>query len=172
VRTIPATDVRGPDRGDDAGEQCLYPSEFLQFVECEQVPLRWRRIVALATYFYPRDAEIRALQCRDVDTEHLSMKITKAIDRRTGQVKATKGRRHRNVPIEVNAVPLLDTPKAELNDTRPLVPDSRASGHGARAPAMADEGGRRPPRAPSPNADDAAAPLPRLASERRNVDGC
>jgi hypothetical protein len=119
----PAEGVRGPDRGDEVGEQCLYPTEFLTFVRCELVPLRWRRIVALAVYLYPRDAEIRALQCRDADTEHLSVRITKALDRRTGEMKTTKGKRNRNVPIEPEIAPLLEALKAELGDAGPLVPD-------------------------------------------------
>jgi integrase len=119
----PATGVRGPDRGDDVGEQYLYPSEFLKFVECEKVPSRWRRIVALAIYLYPRDAEIRAMQCRDVDIEHRSTRITKALSKRTGEVKATKGRRHRTVTIEEAVIPLLETIKAERDDEGALVPD-------------------------------------------------
>jgi integrase len=101
----------------------LYPSEFLKFIESEKVPLRWRRIVALAVYLYSRDAEIRALQCRDVDIEHLSTRVTKVLSKRTGEVKATKGRRHRTVTIEDAVVPLLATSKEERKDTGPLVPD-------------------------------------------------
>lgn len=119
----PAVGVRGPDRGAEIGEQCLYPSEFLQFVECEEVPLRWRRIVALAVYLYPRDAELRALQCGDADVEHLSTRITKAIDRRTGALKATKGRRRRNVTMEPNVVPLLEALKDDRDDSDLLVPE-------------------------------------------------
>ena len=119
----PATGVRGPDRGDDVGEQCLYPSEFLRFVACDKVPQRWRRIVALAIYLYPRDAELRALQCRDLDLEHVSMRITKALSKRTGEIKATKGRRHRTVTIEDAIVPLLALIKEEQEETGALVPD-------------------------------------------------
>jgi hypothetical protein len=39
--------------------QYLYPSEFLQFVSSEGIPLRWRRAVTLAIYTYTRDAELR-----------------------------------------------------------------------------------------------------------------
>ncbi|HEY6727237.1 MAG TPA: hypothetical protein VI197_24550 [Polyangiaceae bacterium] len=38
---------------DEVGEQFLYPSEFLQFVTCEDVPLVWRRVIALAVYLVP-----------------------------------------------------------------------------------------------------------------------
>ncbi len=119
----PADGVQGPDRGDDVGEQCLYPSEFLRFVTSEKVPLRWRRIVTLAIYMYPRDAELRALHCRDVDVEHRCVRITKALDRRTGAVKATKGKRRREPPLEDALVPLVEAIKAEREDDGPLVPD-------------------------------------------------
>src|SRR5258708_34914506 len=48
----PAKDVRAPDRGANKAKQYLYPSEFLQFVSCEPVPLRWRRAGAVAVYSY------------------------------------------------------------------------------------------------------------------------
>jgi len=108
-----AAGVRGPDRGDEIGHQWLYPSELLQFVSCEEVPLIWRRCVALAVYLYPRDGELRALQCRDADTEHRVLRVTKAHDWRTKSIKATKGRRNRSVPIEPELVRLLDELKAE-----------------------------------------------------------
>jgi integrase len=128
----PAQGVRGPDRGDDVGEQYLYPSEFLKFVECEDVPLEWRRVVALSIYLYPRDAELRALQCRDVDTDHLSMRVTKSSSRRTGTVQSTKGRRQRTVPLEANVVPLVDAMKAEQGDEGPLVAEMPSVLHMSR----------------------------------------
>jgi len=42
----PCKDVRAPDRGAHKAKQYLYPSEFLTFVSCADVPLRWRRAVA------------------------------------------------------------------------------------------------------------------------------
>jgi site-specific recombinase XerD len=128
----PALGVRGPDRGDEVGEQFLYPSESLKFVTCEDVPLEWRRVVALSIYLYPRDAELRALQCRDLDTEHRSMRITKSLARRTGTVQSTKGRRQRTVPLEQTIVPLLETMKAEQGDEEPLVPEMPCDLHMAR----------------------------------------
>lgn len=118
----PAAGVRGPDRGDDVGEQCLYPSEFLKFVTCDEVPLKWRQIVALAIYLYPRDAELRALHCRDLDVEHRSTKITKALSKRTGEVKATKGRRNRTPTMEANIVPLIEAMVAGRDPAELLAP--------------------------------------------------
>jgi len=39
----PCTNVRPPERGAYKAKQFLFPSEFLKFVSCERVPLRWRR---------------------------------------------------------------------------------------------------------------------------------
>ncbi len=119
----PADGVRGPDRGDDRGKQFLYPSEFLRFAACQDVPLRWRRLVAAAIYLYPRDGELRALGCDDTDTEHAIVNITKARAKRTGVIKATKGRRQRHVPIEPTLAPLLEVLKAEAGNRGPLFPD-------------------------------------------------
>jgi integrase len=118
----PAAGVRGPDRGDESGLQFLNPSEFLRFVSCPEVPLVWRRLVAVAVYLYPRDGELRVFLCRDADTAHLSASITKARDKSTDEVKATKGRRSRTVPIEPTLVALLEAMKAGRQGDQPLVP--------------------------------------------------
>jgi len=132
----PSDGVRGPDRGDELGLQFLYPSEVSKFVSCSDVPLRWRRLVALAVYLYPRDSELRALECRDVDTEHQTVKITKARDREREDTKATKGKRVRQVPIEeAPIVALLEAMAAERNGTGLLlaeVPSERDMARGLR----------------------------------------
>ena len=69
----PARDVEGPDRGASKSKQYIYPSEFLRFVSCEDVPLRWRRQVALAIYLFPRAGELRVLRWEDVDLEHATI---------------------------------------------------------------------------------------------------
>jgi integrase len=120
----PADGVRGPDRGDELGLQFLYPSEFLQFVNCAEVPLRWRRLVAVAVYLYPRDSELRALECRDVDTEHSMVMITKALDRDRTGTKSTKGKRVRPVPIEAPLLPLLAALKAERGEAGGLMAET------------------------------------------------
>ncbi len=80
----PCKDVRAPDRGANKAKQFLYPTEFLQFVSCEAVPLRWRRAVALAVYLFVRDGELRVLrwEAGDVDLDHGVLSITRAHDRR------------------------------------------------------------------------------------------
>ena len=120
----PATDVRGPDRGDGRAKQWLYPSEFLRFVTCQEVPLRWRRIVAVGIYLYMRDAELRVLDCEDVDLEHLKVHVTKALSKKPPvRIKATKGRRRRHVPIEAPLVPLLGALRAEAGERGRLLPE-------------------------------------------------
>ncbi len=57
----PAKDVRGPDRGGSKAKQFLYPSEFLAFVTCPLVPLKWRIAVTLANLpVLPRRRAARA----------------------------------------------------------------------------------------------------------------
>jgi len=93
VRTNnPCRDVKPPERGERRARQYLFPSEFLKFVSCEQVPLRWRRAVALAIYTYTRDGELRVLRWDggDVDFEHGVLSITRAYNRRAKTVKGTK----------------------------------------------------------------------------------
>lgn len=109
----PAAEVAGPDRGVKKAKQYLYPSEFLRFVDCPEVSLRWRRVVALLVYLYPRPGELRELRWDDVDLEHRVVHIHQAHDRVTGQVKETKTSRPRRVPIEPELLPLLRALLAE-----------------------------------------------------------
>jgi integrase len=108
VRTDnPCRSVKPPERGARKTKQYLYPSEFLQFVSCEDVTLRWRRAVALAIYTYTRDAELCVLRWSDV--EHGIVEITRAFNRRKpSEVKGTKSDAPRRFAVEANLVPLLD----------------------------------------------------------------
>lgn len=72
----PVADVAGPDRGAKKAKQYLYPSEFARFVASPEVPLRWRRLVALLVYLYPRPGELRELRWDDVDLEHADPSAT------------------------------------------------------------------------------------------------
>lgn len=71
------------------------------------MPLRWRREVALAVYLYPRLGELRVLPWEDVDLEHGSIHIHRALDRVSGKDKATKTGHPRRLNIEPNLLPLL-----------------------------------------------------------------
>jgi len=104
----PCRDVKPPERGSRKAKQYLFPSEFLQLVSCEEVPLRWRRAVALAVYLFPRDGELRALRLDgDVDLEHGVVSITKALNARTAKVESTKTGETRRFAVEPNLLPLL-----------------------------------------------------------------
>jgi integrase len=114
VRTDnPCTDMPGPDRGAKKALQYLYPSEFLRFVTCETVPLRWRRLVTLAIFTGLRAGELRALLWSDVDTRHGVLSVTKSVNRRTGKVTTTKSGRTRRVPLEAELVRLLDAMRGD-----------------------------------------------------------
>jgi integrase len=103
----PCTNVRAPERGADKAKQFLFPSEFLKFVSCESVPLRWRRAVALAVYLGLRDAELRILRWEDVDLAHGVVSITRAYNRRTGKVGSTKTGETRRFEIHPNMLLLM-----------------------------------------------------------------
>lgn len=65
----PAEEVAGPDVGAKKAKVYLWPSEFVKLVTCERVPVRWRRLFALAVYTYMRVGEIAALEWTDFDLE-------------------------------------------------------------------------------------------------------
>lgn len=114
VRTDnPAHDVDGPERGDARAKQFLYPSEFLRFATCEEIPLRWRRAVTLAIYLFPRAGELRVLQWSDVDLEHGTVHVHHAFERRSRTVKGTKSRNARRFSFEPALLPLLRAMHAE-----------------------------------------------------------
>jgi integrase len=110
VRTDdPTANVEGPDRGDEKAKPFLYPSEFLRFVSCEAVPLRWRLAVTLSVFLFPRYGELRVLEWQDgdIDLEHGTIHIHRAWDRRQRVVKPTKTGRSRRFSIEPALLPLL-----------------------------------------------------------------
>ncbi len=131
----PARDVEGPDRGASKSKQYVYPSEFLKFVWCEDVPLRWRRQVALAIYLFPRAGELRVLRWEDVDLEHGTIHIHRAHDRtsETGATKSTKTGHARRFAIEPNLLPLLAAMHAERGEGLVVkLPSERALARGLR----------------------------------------
>ena len=109
----PANGVEPPDRGGDNEHQYLYPDEFGRFAACDDVPLRWRRVVALAVYLGTRDGELRALRWEDVDLEHGIVSLNKSVDRWRGGDKGTKSDTPRRFAIEPHLLPLLHAMRAE-----------------------------------------------------------
>lgn len=123
----PCTGVRGPDRGAQKAKQYLYPKELLALVSCPSVPLRWRRIYALAAYVYMRAGELRALEWADVDFEGGVISITKSLTEK-GVIKPTKTKETRKIPIEPSLFPLLRVLHAEGGQGRVLtVPQKKAA---------------------------------------------
>lgn len=104
----PAAGVHAPDRGPRKAKVYLWPSEFLQLVSCEDVPLRWRRFFTITAYLFARVGEINALDWSDVDLEHRTVHIHKSVDRNTGVIGTTKTEKGRKVPIEPALMPLLE----------------------------------------------------------------
>lgn len=104
----PATLVRGPDEGVVKSKAYLYPAEFLALVSCERVPIRWRRLIAISVYAYPRAGELEALGLEDVDLVARVLHIHRAIDRNDDGEKETKTNAPRRTPIEPALLPLLD----------------------------------------------------------------
>lgn len=112
----PIRDVEGPNRGAERAHPYLYPSELLSFVACEDVPLMWRRAVALGVYTYARAAELRALRWEDVDLEHGTIHVHRARDRVSGEDKTTKTKHARRFTLEANVLPLLRTMHTEATE--------------------------------------------------------
>jgi integrase len=109
-----------PDRGAEKAKTFLYPPELLAFVACEEIPLRWRQLVAITVYTYARPGELEALDWEDVDLEHGTIHIHRAIDRQRDIVKSTKTSVPRRIPIEANLLPLLEAMNDESSVGRVL----------------------------------------------------
>jgi integrase len=120
----PCRDVKPPETGEAKAKQYLYPSEFLAFVSCERVPLRWRRAVALAVYTYAREGELRALRWDggDLDMDHGTLAITRAVNTRTGKIDSTKSGETRRFAVEAELLPLLRMMKREAHGRGPMFP--------------------------------------------------
>ena len=118
----PASDVEGPDRGDDRSKQFLYPSELVRVLGCEDIPLRWRRAIALAVYLFPRAGELRALRWEDVDLEHGTVHIHRSFERRSRTVKGTKTKTARRFAFDGAVRPLLEAMHAEAGGEGTVCP--------------------------------------------------
>jgi integrase len=146
VRTDnPAADVRGPDPSLHVKRRksYLYPTEFLQLLSSEDVPVRWARIYALAIYTYGRAGEQAALTCEDVDLQARKIELLKQLDAKTGELRETKESAKYAIPIEPNLLPLLEQLIREAGGMGPLLHADRAAG---QVPTFAcAHPGTRPP---------------------------
>lgn len=90
----PTDGIAGPDPGTDKAKTYLWPSEFEALVSSERVPVRWRRLFALAVYTYARAGELAALEWGDVDLEHGTIHIHRTLDETDRRAKGDedKGR--------------------------------------------------------------------------------
>lgn len=103
----PTHEVRGPEIGVRRAKVYLYPSEFDRLVRCDDVPARTRTLYAVAVMTYARAGELAALTVGDVDLEHATLHVTKAVERVSKRVKSTKSGESRRIPIEAALLPLM-----------------------------------------------------------------
>jgi integrase len=115
----PAEDVQGPDKGTTKDKTILYPSELLKVWRCKDIPIRWRRMIALAVYTALRSSELRALRWPDVDLEHDLIHVHVQKRKNEGKVSRLKsfGRPH-HIHIEPAIKPVLEALKASAIDER------------------------------------------------------
>ena len=142
----PAREVKPPDTGAAKAKQYLYPSEFLQFVNCDRVPLRWRRAVALAVYLYAREGELRALRwdAGDLDMDHGMIAITRAVNTRTGKIDSTKSGETRRFAVEAELLPLLRVLKREAHGKGAVFPIANLGNMADRLRRWLKKGGSLP----------------------------
>jgi integrase len=125
----PCAEVAPPDRGVRKSKVYIFPSELGAFLNCVEVPLRWRRMVAASVYFGVRAGELDALEWEDIDLDHGIVQVHRALDRsRPGAVKSTKTGTARRFRIEPNLVPLLKAMHAETGGKGPLFPALKLTG--------------------------------------------
>jgi integrase len=125
----PCKDVAAPDRGVSKAKVYLYPSELATFLECDKVPVRWRRMVAVAVYLGVRAGELDALEWGDVDLEHGVVHVHRALDRsRPGKAKSTKTGSARRFRIEPELLPLLAAMREETGGKGTVFPALKLTG--------------------------------------------
>jgi integrase len=118
----PAAAIEGPDRGEQRASAYLFPAEFEKLMACADVPVPWRRVYALATYLYLRGGELAALDWESVNLALGYVQVHQALDSDTKEVRATKTKDMRKVPIEPALVPLLEAMHEESGGKGPVVP--------------------------------------------------
>lgn len=112
IPTNPCIGVPRPDVGAKRSKQFLWPSEFNKLMACEDVPVEFRRAVAICIYTYTRLGELCGLRWEDVHLDDGYIHIHRNVDPSSGDEKLTKGAAKggslgRRVPIEPTILPLL-----------------------------------------------------------------
>lgn len=112
----PAADVVPPDAGVKKAKTYLYPSEVAAVLACDDVPVRWKRLLVLSVYLYVRAGELEALEWEDLDLERGIVHVHRSVDRYRdiGKVTSTKGDEARRFPIEPALLPLLVAMRHEV----------------------------------------------------------
>lgn len=103
----PCGGIAPPEHGDEKAKQYLYPTEFLQLIGCEEVPIRWRVVFVLSVYFVVRAAELEALGWDDVDLTRGIVHVHRSLRRYTRTEKSTKTGAKPRFAIEPTLLPLL-----------------------------------------------------------------
>jgi len=120
----PCRDVKPPERGAKKQKQWIYPSEFLQLLNCDAVPERWLLMYAVLVYTYLRPNELKALQRKDVELDTGLLNVTKAwnFDKNVQKAEPKTEAGVRFVPIEIELLPLLRQMCAGLEPDEYLFP--------------------------------------------------
>jgi integrase len=99
-------------------------------LSCEDVPLPWRELHAVAAYTYARPGELCVLTWSDVDLKDQRIRITNAWDYQRKQAKGTKTHESREVPIDAKLLPLLERMHERVGGEGLVVPVlSRSNDH-------------------------------------------
>jgi integrase len=174
----PAEGVAGPDMGTKKSKTYLWPSEVFALLSSNRVPIRWRRLFALAIYTYMRAGELAALEWSDVDLEHGIIHVHRSIDRVRGRAAgSTKGDAARRIPIEPTLRPLLEALYLEARarlparkaPTGPRHPDAQRRRPVPQAAALPPPRWRRPARPVRQRRDPQGDHVPRLAGDRDHL---
>jgi integrase len=117
----PCEKVRGPDVGTERGKSILYPDELLAVWRHPEIPLRWKRMIAIAVYTALRSSELRALRWPDVDLRRGLIHVHAQQHATTEDAKRLKsGARAHYVEIEPNILPVFKALHKERHDDRVL----------------------------------------------------
>lgn len=121
----PAIGVLPPATADDREQAALFPTEVVQLLACEAIPVSRRRCYAVAIYTGMRRSELARLEAADVDFIHALIKV------RGTKTTAAK----RTIQIEPSLRTLLET-LADERPHGPLLDVPRADGKGGAADLM------------------------------------